>query len=341
MYTTQNQHTVSTRELAWNKAGVAFTGVEGDLTEDRMTAEEALRRGGQLGWNVRKIELTTTGMPAGGQVGDRRGEDMGVTIPRQYATLRDTDNGPLALGIVGERYKVHQNEETVQFLETIIDEGGAHFEAAGFMGDGQKTFVVMKMPDAVMIGGEDGHDFYLGCTNTHDGSGKLEAWTTMLRLRCTNMLTPSMKGAASRFGVRHTGDVKGKVEQARRSLQISFKWAEQFQAGGDWMLAQPMNLRSFRKMVDELEPASTSEHQGWRDRQEARRDALVYLFTKADTNEFGRGTRWAAYNAFTEFGDWGQAVKGADDAGTLRAQRQLEGATDKFKQQAWDYLLAA
>lgn len=336
MLSTQNQTVVSTRELAWNLHSQSER-----LTDESMSAHKALEVGGLLGWNVRKVELTTTGLPAGGQLGDRVADDMGVSIPNQYATIRNTPTGPIALGIVGERYQIHQNEETVEFLDAIVDEGGANWQAVGYFGNGQRTFAVLKMPEGVTVGGADAHDFYLACGNSFDGSGKFNVWTTMLRLKCTNMLDASFKGAASRWGVRHTGDLRGKIQAARESLKLSWKWAEEFQTEADAFLAQKFTEGDFRVMVNRLEPPSDSAHKGWQERQELKRSTLEHLFTVAETNEFGRFTKWGAYNAFTEYADWYQPVKGADAAGHLRATRQLEGATASFKQAAWDYLLVA
>ncbi len=342
MMTYPNQTTVSTRELAWNTTGNSLTDTGGGLLHNGpMTAEEALRLGGLLDWDVRAVELTTTGMPKGGKPGDRVGDDMGITIPNQYGMIRNSASGPMALGVTGERYQIHQNEETVEFVQTVLDEGGANIVAAGYFGLGQRTFVIAKMPEGILIGGQDAHDFYVGIGNSFDGSGKFTVWTTALRLQCTNMLTASMKGAKSRWGVRHTGDLRGKIAQARESLQLSFAWAEEFAVGGDWMLSQPFSAGDFRTMVNRLEPPSDSAHKGWQARQELKRQTLEGLFHEAPTNELGRGTKWGAYNAFTEYFDYFQPVKGADENGRKRATRTLAAEGDTFKQAAWDYLLAA
>lgn len=330
-----NPNGISTRELAWDVYSQSER-----LTDGAMTAEQAMAVGGLLNWDVRAVELTTTGVRKGGG-GQRVADDMGVKVPSVYATIRNTPEGPVALGTVGERYVIHQNEETAAFLDAIVDEGGANWQAIGFFGEGQRTFGVLKMPEGVTIGGEDAHDFYIAWGNSFDGSGKFNVWTTMLRLACTNMLDASFRGASSRWGVRHTGDLRGKIAAARESLKLSWAWAEEFQAEADLFLSQKFTEGDFRVMVNRLEPPSDSAHKGWQQRQELKRSTLENLFMEAPTNEFGRGTKWGAYNAFTEYADWYQPVKGADERGNLRATRQLEAASASFKQAAWDYLAAA
>lgn len=327
MMTYPNQTVVSTRELAWGIVGE-------NLTDQKMTAREALTRGGLLGWNVRKTPMVTMGKP-----GDR---ENGIVVPGKYATVRDSGTGAKILGVVGSRYTIHQNESTLELLETLVDEGGAHFDAVGFFGDGQRTFAVMTLPETIQVGGEDSHGMYLCAANSHDGTSKLEVWLTAVRFTCTNMLTPSMKGAPQRWGLRHTSSIEGQVQEAREALTLTHKWAETFETYGDVLVQSPFSSAEFAKMVERFAPESDSEKAGWAARQEERRAALNFLFHEAPTQAFGRGTRWAAYNAFTEYADWFQPVKGDDPDGSRRAARQLESvAAINFKQNAWEYLLAA
>lgn len=331
MLTYNNQQAVSTRDLAWNAVADSE-----NLSDGPMTADEALTKAGLAGWNVRSVPLTTG-------FGDHAEAvtDAGLIVPAQYANVATINDAPKVLGVVGSRYKVFQNEETAELLDTIVDEGGAHFVAGGSLADHKKTFMVMKMPKGILVGGEDATDLYLGVTNSHDGSGSLVAWVTAMRLRCTNMLNSSLAGAVSKWRLRHTSGMKGKVEDARRSLQLTFSWADEFERQAEELLKQPFSNADFDRLLDRLEPESTSEHEGWIRRQDDKRDALRDLFTKAETNEFGRGTKWGAYNAFTEYADWFMPIK-SDADGSKRAARILDSAAvDNFKQNALDALVAA
>ncbi len=339
MMTYDNQQTVSTRDLAWSTAGTDLDAGKGTarLTDGRMTAAEALEKSGLAGWNVRRVPLSTT-------LGDHDTafDDAGLIVPDQYANVATIGGKPKVLGIVGSRYRIFQNEETAELLDTIVDEGGAHFEAAGSLAGHRKTFVVMKMPKGILVGGQDATDLYLGVTNSHDGSGSLVAWATGVRLRCTNQLNSAVKGARSKWRLRHTSGIKGKVEQARESLELTFAWADEFQKVADGLLTEKFSAAQFDRLLDHLEPASKSDHEGWVRRQDEKRGQLRWLFNEADTNELGRGTKWGAYNAFTEYADWFMPIKSDDAAGTKRAARILDSAAvDNFKQDALDALVAA
>lgn len=331
MLTYPNQNAVSSRDLAWNTRGEK-------LSDGAMTAEEAMGRVGLLGRNVRKVPLTTG-------FGDhpQQFEDAGLVVPDQYANVATIDGNPKVLGVVGSRYTNFQAEECSDLLDTIVDEGGAHYVAGGTLADDRKMFMVMRLPDSITVGGEDRSDLYLGVMNSWDGSGSLVAWVTAMRLRCTNMLNSSMRGALSRWTLRHTSGIKGKVEDARNSLALAHKWTTEFNGQAEEWLRTPFTDADLVRLLDEgLAKPSDSEHEGWRARADEKRNTIRFLFNEAETNEFGRGTKWAAYNALTEYADWYLPIKGNDADGHKRAERNLDSSTVlNFKQKAADALVAA
>lgn len=332
MLTYPNQTTVSTRELAWD--AVADTE---NLVGEPMTAEEALIRGGLDNWNVGKVPLSTT-LPTG-DVTPADFERAGLLVPRHYASVANVKGVQHVLGIVGQKYTIVQNEECTDLLNVITDEGGAHFHAIGSLDSYRAMFAVMKMPTGIMIGGQDASDLFLGVVNRHDGNGSLTAWVTGMRLACTNMLRTSIRDAAAKWKMRHTSGIAGKIEQARTSLTLTWKWAEEYQAFGNDLLATPFSSADFDRILDAIEPVSDSDKQGWIDRQDNKRQTLRFLFNEADTNELGRGTKWGALNAFTEFADWYMPIR--DKAPAARAERTLDSdQIDKYKQTVVDALVS-
>lgn len=328
MLTYPNQTAVSTRDLAWNVAGE-------NLADTPMTAQEALEKSGLAGWNVRHMALQTAMGDDLGSLGDSH-----VAMPDHRAVLATIGGKVTPLGVVGNRHHIIQNEETTSLLDAVVDESGAHFVAAGSLASNRRTFVVMKMPSTVMVGGEDAHDLYFGCTNSHDGSGALVAWTTTVRLACTNMLNSSIRGAKSKWSLRHTASIGGRVQEARESLGLTFKWADEFQKAAERMLNTPMGSDEFNAFVDMIAPPSNSDKEGWKRRAEEKRATLRHLFHEADTNEFGRGTRWAAYNAATEYADHFYPIRSKSPS--ARAERLLTDASmENWKQQAFNLLASA
>jgi len=57
------------------------------------------------------------------------------------------------LGIVGERYRIVQNEEAFQFVDQLIG-SSLHFETAGSLNGGRRVWVLATLPEHVEIGGD-------------------------------------------------------------------------------------------------------------------------------------------------------------------------------------------
>jgi hypothetical protein len=69
-----------------------------------------------------------------------------------------------------------------------------------------------------------------------------------------------------------------------------------------------------------------------------RETSLLHLFTDADTTKAIRGTRWAGYQAVTEYADHYAPVDGKRDAATVRAERVVSGTVADLKHRAFDLL---
>ena len=171
---------VSARKDAWHHLGVTLP--------DAFTAEDAMEHGLLGGWNVRtqplfahvKSEDETDDSPA-----------SQIEIPNRYAVVR---NNPVIvgharvltsfdpLGVVGSAYHPIQNEAHAEFLNTLVDESGAHFETAGAIDGGRKVFITMKMPGHMKVGGVDQVDMYLAALNSHDGSLPFTIMVTPVRV---------------------------------------------------------------------------------------------------------------------------------------------------------------
>ena len=67
-----------------------------------------------------------------------------VRVPRP--ATRETE---VLLGIVSRRYQPLQNVEAFEFFDPIVGENKAYFETAGALGEGERIWVMAKMPAAM------------------------------------------------------------------------------------------------------------------------------------------------------------------------------------------------
>lgn len=307
-----------TRTPAWRTLGEWVRKDNG-----HMDAAEAMAAANLAGWNVRKEPMFTA---------------SGIEVPNRVATVRDNPEtgGVDYLGYVGHNYTIQQNEESFDFLDSLVDVSGAHYDAAGYLGRGEKVFMSMKMPEGITIGGQDAHDLYLLATNGHDGFNAFRIAVVPIRLACTNQLSMAFRQAQQTFTIRHTANMAGRITEARHSLELTFDYMDAFTAEMETLLDQSFTDSQFEKLVEGIVPDAKTDG-----RQEAvnmKRGQMFDLFATAETNAFGRGTKYAAFNALTEWIDWYRPVRGSDADGSKRAERIMAGGT---VQEAKDYALAA
>lgn len=309
----------SARQDAWHRLGT--------VTPDAMTAEEALSAARLGGWNVRKLSLVA-----------RELTDDGVTsheVERFYATARTnpvTGSTDL-LGVVGETYHPVQNEANCEILNALVDESGAHFETAGSLMGGRQVFVTMKLPDTMELGtARDRLDLYIAALNSHDGSTAFRLLITPVRIVCANTQAMAISAAKTSFSIRHTETAKGRIDEARRALGLTWKYLEEFQAQAERMMQEELTVPQFHKVRDELwRPADAAKDSARTVGNSVRRDAaLDQLFTQASTQGNIRGTRWAGLQAIGEYIDHFAPAKDS----YARAVRTVAGDSMRMKEQA-------
>ena len=297
------------RMTPWGRLG---TGVEGAVT-----AHEALDRAGLEGWNVRKLPLQTW---------DENGHE--VKIADQFASARtDPRTGQTHhLGVVGNRYQAIQNEEHIAFLDSLLDMSGAHFTSAGFWDGGRRTFATMKMPEGVTVGGTGGDriDTFIHAINSHDGTTGFRLVVSPLRLACTNQIQMMLRTSPQAISIRHTHSAAAAMDQARHALKITYDFLAEFDAEAERMVQTQLTADAFEAIIEaEYGPKPESDPSKSRvTRWEKKRDDLMGLFCSAETQNPIRDTRWAGFQAITEWEDYFRGVHGEDKA-TARAEKAM------------------
>lgn len=307
----------SAREVAWHKLGT--------VTDNALTAQSALQIA-QLDSLVKVSEE-----PIYTKVD---GEE--IQLDKKFLTYRNhPKKGLTALGVVGSRYTPIQNIEAFDFLNHIADETGAVFETAGSLGNGERVFMTMKFPESMMIGGVDTINNYIMAVNSHDGSSAFIVAVTPIRAVCTNTVRLALNQAKSRVSLKHTIGATTKVQQARETLGIVFRYQEEFEKEVNEMLSIKITDKQYTEFVKTLvpEPKMKDPSERMINSVEKKRGELMALWN-APTQQNVAGTAWAAYNAVAEWADWVKPVRGGEEKDDLRAERMLFGGAEKFKNRA-------
>lgn len=182
-----------TREKPWNGLGT--------MVAEAPNSKDALRLAG-LNWKVLQEPVYT------------ENEEL---IQGYKANVRDTDRK--VLGVVTDRYKVIQNEEAFAFTDTLLGEG-VRYETAGSLQEGRRVWMLARLPREFIIGGERISP-YMVFSNTHDGSGAVKTALTPIRVVCNNTLNLALRTAKRSWSMIHTGDISGKIEEAKNTLLLA------------------------------------------------------------------------------------------------------------------------
>jgi len=231
------------------------------------------------------------------------------------------------LGIVGERYRIVQNEEAFQFVDQLLG-SSLNVETAGSLGGGRRVWVLATLPEHIEVGGDPVRPYVL-LMNSHDGSTAVIAATTPVRVVCQNTLNLSLRRAIQKFSIRHTEQISRRVHEARRVLDLSVDYYEQFKATGNQLASERCSERQLQKVLDELYPLGAEDSITDRTRKgrEQVKERIVDLFLRGATQGNAPGSKWAAVNAIVEYGDWHRPIR----QGGERFARAIDDGAQKTR----------
>jgi phage/plasmid-like protein (TIGR03299 family) len=164
-------------------------------------------------------------------------------------------------------------------------------------------------------------------TADNDGSSKFTFLVTPVRIVCANTQAAALGAAKASWGIRHTGGAHTAIAEARHALKLSWRYVAAFEAEAARLYAQPMDddqMWLFANTLVDVEGAQTPTIARNRER---RAGGIVTLWRSSPTIAPIGGTRWAAYNAVTEYVDHVAPVRGARDLNDASAARALRSIT--------------
>ena len=205
---------------------------------------------------------------------------------------------------------------------------------------GKRVWMLLKLPEELRAGPDDPIQPYLLVYNTFDGSSCLRALLTSVRVICQNTLNLALQGGKGEgVTIRHRGELRARVAEARDTLGLVRRRLENFQRQIEVFRSVPVHQGRLKRYFEQLLPVSPQEAS---DRErDNRRKALQMLAAnfenQSNTLKGMRGTLWAALNAATEFADHQRRFRGSGDL--ARRENRLDsiwfGSSNDFKQAAY------
>ena len=250
----------------------------GTPVEEAPNSYEALRIAG-LNWKVESKPVF---------VNDKE-------VPNYVANVRDSDNS--VLGIVTNRYKIVQNEEAFSFTDALIS-GDVRYETAGSLKNGKRIWLLAKLPETKVI--DDVVVPYVCFTNTHDGTGAVQAIMSPIRVVCNNTLNLALTNAKRSWSMRHVGDINGKIEEAREVLGLADKYMKELNVFADKLANTSLPFEKAKEIVNELFPIDKEDSDREKRNMQKCRDDIMVCYFAPDILKY-QNTAYGLVNAVT---DW-------------------------------------
>jgi len=267
----------------------------GNRLDRPATAAEAIKAA-KLDWKVEKVPLYAV-----------RGH-ASVPVPDTFGVVRDDlwgKEGCPILGIVGKDYTPLQNSEAFSFFDPIVGQNAAVYHTAGVLRDGERIWLLAKLPSQIVVVGDDVADKYLLLSNSHDGRSTVQVKFTPIRVVCQNTLTRALSDGPT-IRIVHTRNMQKRLTQARRLLEIVDKGFSNLATAFQAMCKLSLDEAKLTEYFGEVFPDS-KDPENWKVIRQIRENRFWsrYFFEHGKGNDRpgARGTLWAAYNGVTELSD--------------------------------------
>lgn len=307
----------------------------------------------EMPWNVMGKELsgkshtnlakalTESGLDYDVEVWDTKAVDpmTGRELPSPKAAqiVRPTADGMAVVGSTGRRFTPIQNRDGFAVANDLVGEFGAKIKGLADFRHGGASIMVVDLGKPIDLvtpdGGTDRLNLDLLVKNSHDGSSALTFALLAMRLDCTNALPAAIKGAERVWKISHTPNAQQRIDLAVEAIKNAVGYHDRFAAVAQSMLDQPMVDAEFAKIVAGLWKVKADAEGKVADRKREIQAQVMDLYLNSPTMENIRGTRWAGYNAVTEYLDHYRPVKG--EASVARAEGALEGPNVRVKANMW------
>jgi len=92
----------------------------------------------------------------------------------------------MLLGTCGDMYKPIQNASGFELIDALLEltDGGAYYETAGALGNGEVVWALAKIPETMNVTGDGEHKLYLLFSTRHDGNGSAKCKLVDTRVVC-------------------------------------------------------------------------------------------------------------------------------------------------------------
>jgi phage/plasmid-like protein (TIGR03299 family) len=209
-----------------------------------------------------------------------------------------------SLGVVSDRYKIHQPADVLDFFNTLVKSAGFTLEVAGAIKGGKRIWALANVNKESVVLNDDAVKGYLLLSTSFDGTTATVGQFTSIRVVCNNTLSAAdTETTPSRVMLTHGKKFDASVMREQLGIVVS---------GFDGMMDK---YRSFarngvssqyaKNFIQELLPNTQDNQTGlYKESKSFKRVLELFDGAGIGAQEHGvYGTRWGLLNAVTQYID--------------------------------------
>ena len=224
-----------------------------------------------------------------------------INFPKRTAIIRDDINHPL--GLVTNRYKIHQPNEILDFFKTLVETAGFSLEVAGAINKGRRIWALANVNKSACVLGDDEIKAYLLLSTSFDGTKATTAQFTSVRTVCKNTLNMAdNEQTKSRVSITHGS--KFDASRIRNRLGIIVDGFDGMMDSFKRMAETPISTYFADEMLSKLFPATVQKGDLKTSRSYNRVMELYNGEAIGSNLPSANGTKWGLLNAVTQYIDY-------------------------------------
>jgi len=272
-------------------------------------------------------------------------------VPNRVVVMREDTSEVFT--VASDRYTPLPNRNAFEFFDTVVGAGQAIYHTAGTIKGGRKFWILAKLDGELKVTNDDVLHKYILLGSSHDTSMPLSMMFTTVRVVCDNTFSLALSANTNmnetRFTAKHTPSITQKAVSARETLALADAYFENMMVGVNNLVKQAWNsvdMQRFTYTLFDLDVEKSIDEQ--RKNKAYAADKVLDLFANGRGNSLAgvANTKWAAFNAVTEYTDYARPVghnlstgeSHSPDVVSKRLDDAWYGPGAALKQRAWDLL---
>lgn len=258
-----------------------------------------------------------------------------VTFPRlaEFRAMRNSKTGTV-FQVAKDSYAAIPNNVGWELAERFVDANpNVKVTTGGVLKDGAVCWLLLQLDEPFTIPGDDSTTLpYVNVHWSHDGTGALRAFRTLIRTVCINTLDAGWAAAEQQnvtFSIRHTKNAEVRIEDAKAALSGLRSQTEAYIELATELGTLHVTPQQRLHFVQTLIPSPVGDVVSDQVRENIARDQnkVLSLFEGPTIPEAHKDTAYGLVQAGVEYLDW---LRGYRNSDTLFGRQLLR--TEPLKQ---------